>query len=415
MASSGTIGKINAGGNDYLVASTAFATCDTAANTDSKVVTIQDSASFTLIEGITIHVYFSNGNTAVSPTLNVNNTGAKSIYGLEEWTTGGIFTFTYHNQIWYCQGLNEIVPLSKGGTGIDAGDNNVNWYNSSTLHPQFHVLFDPELGSFRVVYRGPLDGITTISDFTQSDYFHAAIRSVVPIWAYSINFIVMGTGIATPGMLYEDSDNLYILFPDAIVFNGTYVNGLKGQLVYDANDGIYINPSTLLPSTPAWLSATVQDVTVNGSSVVSSGTAELYTGTSSGTLAAGDHGHGNISNSGDIAIMATISNGDRLVIHDASNSDICNSSITFGTSQTQFLANDGTWQTPATGGSVDSTDTSNKIFLIGAETQGTGVSTYSDNQVYATSGQLDMNKARIAEHVTMQYNSTTEALDFVFA
>lgn len=64
---------------------------------------------------------------------------------------------------------------------------------------------------------------------------------------------------------------------------------------------------------------------------------------------------------------------------------------------------------------VDSTDTSNKIFLIGAETQGTGVSTYSDNQVYATNGQLDMNKARIAEHVTMQYNSTTEALDFVFA
>ena len=40
MASSGTIGKINAGGNDYLVASTAFATCSTGASTAAKVATI---------------------------------------------------------------------------------------------------------------------------------------------------------------------------------------------------------------------------------------------------------------------------------------------------------------------------------------------------------------------------------------
>jgi hypothetical protein len=40
MASSGTIGKINAGGNDYLVASTAFAVCNTSANIAAKVATI---------------------------------------------------------------------------------------------------------------------------------------------------------------------------------------------------------------------------------------------------------------------------------------------------------------------------------------------------------------------------------------
>ena len=160
----------------------------------------------------------------------------------------------------------------------------------------------------------------------------------------------------------------------------------------------------------------VHGVTLDSTSVVnSSGVAQLTTGTSSGTLAAGDHTHGNITNGGDITTNVAIASGDRLVINDESESKINNSSITFGSSTTQFLANNGTWQTPAGGGGVDSTDTSNKIFLIGAETQGTGVSTYSDNQVYATNGQLDMNKARIAEHVTMQYNSTTEALDFVFA
>lgn len=62
-----------------------------------------------------------------------------------------------------------------------------------------------------------------------------------------------------------------------------------------------------------------------------------------------------------------------------------------------------------------STDTSSKIFLVGATSQTANAQTYSDNQVYATNGQLDANKVRIAEHVTLQYNTTTNALDFVFA
>lgn len=62
-----------------------------------------------------------------------------------------------------------------------------------------------------------------------------------------------------------------------------------------------------------------------------------------------------------------------------------------------------------------STDTSSKIFLVGATSQAANPRTYSDNQVYATSGQLDANKFRVAEKVTLQYNSSTESLDFIFA
>lgn len=62
-----------------------------------------------------------------------------------------------------------------------------------------------------------------------------------------------------------------------------------------------------------------------------------------------------------------------------------------------------------------STDTSSKIFLIGATSQASNPQTYSDNQIYATNGQLDANKVRVAEKVTLQYNSSTESLDFVFA
>ena len=58
------------------------------------------------------------------------------------------------------------------------------------------------------------------------------------------------------------------------------------------------------------------------------------------------HVHGDITNNGDIVETSTISEGDRLVINDESESKITNSSITFGDSTTTFLSNKGTWRTP---------------------------------------------------------------------
>lgn len=73
-----------------------------------------------------------------------------------------------------------------------------------------------------------------------------------------------------------------------------------------------------------------------------------HTHTVSG-FAASSHAHGNITSAGDITTTATIASGDRIVINDESASTVTNSSITFGTATTTFLANNGTWQTPAKG------------------------------------------------------------------
>ena len=58
----------------------AYGTCPTAAATAAKVVTLNGNAKWKLTTGSVITVLFSNTNTASNPTLNVNNTGAKSIY-----------------------------------------------------------------------------------------------------------------------------------------------------------------------------------------------------------------------------------------------------------------------------------------------------------------------------------------------
>ena len=56
-----------------------YGSCGTAGNTAAKVV---NCTGFTLITGSRIVVNFQNENTAENPTLNVNSTGAKSLYSL---------------------------------------------------------------------------------------------------------------------------------------------------------------------------------------------------------------------------------------------------------------------------------------------------------------------------------------------
>ena len=98
----GTIAKVDINGTEHLIASTAYAVCNTQTGTAAKVATIQGNHVFTLIPGITVHVYFSSSNIAENPTLNINNTGAKPIckHGttaapLKFWQAGGVVTFTY--------------------------------------------------------------------------------------------------------------------------------------------------------------------------------------------------------------------------------------------------------------------------------------------------------------------------------
>lgn len=63
-----------------------------------------------------------------------------------------------------------------------------------------------------------------------------------------------------------------------------------------------------------------------------------------------------------------------------------------------------------------STDTSSKIFLVGATSQAANPQTYSDNEVYATSGVLTTKSVQVGGgSATLQYNATTQAIDFVFA
>lgn len=71
--------------------------------------------------------------------------------------------------------------------------------------------------------------------------------------------------------------------------------------------------------------------------------------------------------------------------------------------------------TTDTKNTAGSTDTSSKIFLIGATSQAANSQTYSDNEVYATSGVLTTKSVQVGgTAATMQYNSTDKCIEFIF-
>lgn len=111
-ASDGSSGQVlttdGAGGRSWQTVSgggaqtTWYGTSSTAAGTAAKVVTC---SGFTLSTGAIVSVYFSTANTAATPTLNINGTGAKSIYigsatpsataNPLKWSAYTIVTFQY--------------------------------------------------------------------------------------------------------------------------------------------------------------------------------------------------------------------------------------------------------------------------------------------------------------------------------
>ena len=74
-----------------------------------------------------------------------------------------------------------------------------------------------------------------------------------------------------------------------------------------------------------------------------------------------------------------------------------------------------TYSTTDTKNTAGSTNSTSKLYMIGATAQSANPQTYSHSNVYATSGVFAATSYKVAEAVTLQYNSTTQALDFVFA
>lgn len=97
--------------NNTYVFTTPYGSCSTAAGTAAKTVSVDN---FSLETGARVSVKFTYANTAGSPTLNVNSTGAKAIYwhgaalpSSQYWEAGAALDFIYNGTQW------ELIGIAK--------------------------------------------------------------------------------------------------------------------------------------------------------------------------------------------------------------------------------------------------------------------------------------------------------------
>lgn len=111
IGSQGQVLKVNSNGIPAwgIAANNAYGECATTGNTAAKLVTI---TGFELTTGVSVHIKFSYANTATTPTLNISNTGAKTIIWNKEctspWSANEIITLTYDGTYWVVNNCNKI-------------------------------------------------------------------------------------------------------------------------------------------------------------------------------------------------------------------------------------------------------------------------------------------------------------------
>lgn len=109
-----------------------YGTCGTTASTAAKAVTC---AGFELSTGAIVGVLFTTANTAATPTLNVNSTGAKSIYvgsstpnsttNVLKWSANTLLYFMYDGTYYRYMGETAAASVNPpDGAGV--------WYGTSS-------------------------------------------------------------------------------------------------------------------------------------------------------------------------------------------------------------------------------------------------------------------------------------------
>ena len=165
----GTDGCLYSGGSKVLTAHDGnnrrsfYGTCDTAAATAAKVITLSDTTGWELKAGTMIAVKFTATNSASNVTLNVNGSGAKSIY-----YGNAVYTSTSSAVCGYANRTNLYIYDGTYWVWLSHGvDDNTTYSAMSTS----------ELTT----------GTATTSRVVRSDYLKAGINSLIEAKGYTTN------------------------------------------------------------------------------------------------------------------------------------------------------------------------------------------------------------------------------------
>lgn len=177
-----------------------YGTCSTAAATAAKTSTI---TNFKLTPGALVTISFAYGNTAASPTLNVNSTGAKNIYKLYDqgsseyvaasWDANDVLTLMYSGSNWYvvsivkCQD-NEVMLFdddSSTSTTVTLSETAANFEKLVICY----TCNDGQYNSVEIVH----------PDGKKAQLFASTYTSSADFYGKTCTVLISGTSIAQSG------------------------------------------------------------------------------------------------------------------------------------------------------------------------------------------------------------------------
>jgi hypothetical protein len=228
---------------------TRFCTCSTAAATAAKTVSSITNGTFSLGTGSRVTVKFTYANTANNPTLNVNSTGAMSIYhngsqittGTNKALLAGTCDFVYDGTQWQLVG-NYIDTTSSDTKVTQAYSTTSNSYpllmsatsgvSSTSSRGATTAIVNNQL------YANPSTGQLTAKTFyatsdkrlKENFVEYTPNKSVLNLPVYKYNFITDETKTTHVGCLAQD---LYEICPEAVSEdpNG-YLSINESKIVY---------------------------------------------------------------------------------------------------------------------------------------------------------------------------------------
>ena len=124
----------------------AYATCSTGAATSAKVVTISGNSNWVLNVGSIVVVKFTVTNTASSVTLNVNNTGNKSI-----WYNNAVYTGNSNSVCGYANRYTTYMYDGTNWVWISNGTDNNTTYTNAALGQGYGTCSTAEATVAKVV------------------------------------------------------------------------------------------------------------------------------------------------------------------------------------------------------------------------------------------------------------------------
>lgn len=238
-----------------------YFTCSTGAGTTAKVGTLQTGTfeAADLVKGAQILVKFTNSNTVASPTFNANSTGAKSIkrYGTTapstsaatSWNAGNVLMLVYDGSYWQIADWINTSYSAMTTTEIAAGTG-----TSSRVITPANLKVAIQTWDHVKSVNGQTGNVTlsipeNTSDLTNDSGFITA--STAPVT--SVN---------------NKTGNVTLTASDVSAVDTSAVGAANGVAPLDSSGKI---DSSYLP--PA--SASVSDVRVNSTSVVSNNVANI--------------------------------------------------------------------------------------------------------------------------------------------